>query len=120
MLKIKYSSNSSGTLGNVFSEELTRIYAGIPGMETAWALTLVVAITKFVQLANVGTNHINQSEGRDERIYNLYKLCTCDLCCCFVSATEEQRKVTYLWASPLDHFGLKDSVFKLKCIFAGK
>ncbi|XP_041379387.1 neuroglian-like [Gigantopelta aegis] len=33
--------------------------------------------------------------------------------------SEEQKTVQYLWASPLDHFGLKDSIFKLKCIFSG-
>ncbi|XP_025108153.1 neuroglian-like isoform X2 [Pomacea canaliculata] len=33
--------------------------------------------------------------------------------------TEELSPVTYMWASPEDHFGLRGNQFKVKCIFSG-
>ena len=38
----------------------------------------------------------------------------------FVTGTEVMRPVTYMWASPEDHFGLLGTDFRVKCIFAGK
>ncbi|XP_046363410.2 neuroglian-like isoform X3 [Haliotis rufescens] len=34
-------------------------------------------------------------------------------------SSEVQRPVTYMWASPTDHFGLRGDEFRIKCIFAG-
>ncbi|PVD25027.1 hypothetical protein C0Q70_15524 [Pomacea canaliculata] len=37
----------------------------------------------------------------------------------FFAATEELSPVSYMWASPEDHFGLRGNQFKVKCIFSG-
>ncbi|XP_046562209.1 neuroglian-like isoform X1 [Haliotis rubra] len=34
-------------------------------------------------------------------------------------SSEVQRVVTYMWASPSDHYGLRGDEFRIKCIFAG-
>ncbi|KAK7481945.1 hypothetical protein BaRGS_00026853, partial [Batillaria attramentaria] len=34
-------------------------------------------------------------------------------------STEEFRPAEYMWASPEDHFGLRGSDFRIKCIFSG-